>query len=92
MSWRACLNKMAKRMKKWADKKRRHMEYQVRYMVLVKLSTLDQHKGIHKSLIRKYEGHFSIEKRAGNVAYKVQHPPNCEVASGLSCEHVKALP
>ena len=49
---RSCLNKAAKRMKKWADKKRRHMEYQVGDLVLVKLSTLDRYKGLHKSLIR----------------------------------------
>ena len=51
------------------------MEYQVGDLVFVKLSTLDRHKGLHKSLIRKYEGPFSIEKRVGNVAYKVQLPP-----------------
>ena len=69
---RSCLNKTAKRMKKWADKKRRHMEYQVGDLILIKLSTLDRHKGLHKSLIRKYEGPFSIEKRVRNVTYRVQ--------------------
>ena len=68
---RLCLNKAAKRMKKWADKKRRHMEYQVGDLVLIKLSTLDRHKELHKSLIRKYEGPFLIEKRVENVAYRV---------------------
>ncbi|XP_020257138.1 uncharacterized protein LOC109833751 [Asparagus officinalis] len=72
---RSCLNKASKKMKKWADKKRRHMEYQVGDLVLVKLSTLDQHKGLHKSLIRKYEGPFPIEKRVWNVAYRVKLPP-----------------
>jgi len=52
-------------MKKWADKKRRHMEYKVGDLVLVKLSILDRHKGLHKSVIRKYEGSFPIEKRVG---------------------------
>ena len=50
------------------------MEYQVGDLVLIKLSTLDRHKGLHKSLIRKYEGPFPIEKRVGNVAYSVQLP------------------
>jgi len=72
---RSCLNKAAKRIKKWADKKMRQIEYQVGDLVLVKLSTLDRHKGLHKSLIRKYEGPFSIEKRVRNVAYRVQLPP-----------------
>ena len=62
-------------MKKWVDKKMRHMEYQVGDLVLVKLSTLDRHKGLHNSLIRKYEGPFPIEKRADNVAYRVQLLP-----------------
>ena len=31
------LEKAAKKMKKWADKKRRHAEFQVRDLVLVKL-------------------------------------------------------
>jgi len=62
-------------MKKWADEKRRHMEYQVGDLVFVKLSTLDRHKGLHKSLIRKYEGPFPIEKRVGNVVYRVQLSP-----------------
>ena len=51
------------------------MEYQVGDLLLVKLSTLDRHKGLYKSLIRKYEGPFSIEKRVGNVAYRVQLSP-----------------
>ncbi|XP_020271048.1 uncharacterized protein LOC109846235 [Asparagus officinalis] len=72
---RSCLNKAAKKMKKWADKKQRHMEYQVGDLVLVKISTLDRHKGLHKSLILKYEGSFPIEKRVGNVAYMVKLPP-----------------
>ena len=29
---------------KWADKKRRHMEYEVGDLVLVKISTLNRHK------------------------------------------------
>ena len=63
-------------MKKWADKKRRHMEYQVGHLVLVKLSTLDHHKGLRKSLIRKYEGPFPIEKRVGNVACLLYTSPS----------------
>jgi len=47
------------------------MEYQVGDLLLVKLSTLDRHKGLYKSLIRKYEGPFSVKKRVGNVAYRV---------------------
>jgi len=62
-------------MKKWDDKKRRHMDYHVGDLVLVKLSTLDRYKRRHKSLLRKYQGTFSIKERVGNVAYKVQLSP-----------------
>ena len=49
------------------------MEYQVGNLVLVKLSTLDRHKGLHKSLIRKYEGSFPIEKRVVQLLPTVKY-------------------
>ena len=35
---RTCLHKASKRMKKWADKKRRHVEFQAGDLVLAKLT------------------------------------------------------
>ncbi|PKI68931.1 hypothetical protein CRG98_010690 [Punica granatum] len=41
---RSCLNRATKRMKKWADKKRRHVEYSVGDLVLAKLHNILRHK------------------------------------------------
>ncbi|KAJ7958669.1 Retrotransposon protein, putative, Ty3-gypsy subclass [Quillaja saponaria] len=74
---RAYLEKASKRMKKWADKGRRQLEFQVGDLVLVKL-TKEQLKGLrgqdHK-LIRKYEGPLPIVSKVGKVAYKIDLPP-----------------
>ncbi|KAF2299433.1 hypothetical protein GH714_031935 [Hevea brasiliensis] len=32
----------------------------------------------HKGLLKKYEGHFSVEQRVGNVAYRVKLPAHLE--------------
>ncbi|PKI62932.1 hypothetical protein CRG98_016691, partial [Punica granatum] len=52
-----------KRMKKWADKKRRHVEYSVGDFVLVKLHNILRHKDVHKGLTRRYEGPFQVLQR-----------------------------
>ncbi|KAM2435170.1 hypothetical protein PS1_025158 [Malus domestica] len=57
---RAHLEKASKKMKKWADRKRRNHK-----------ST----RGLHKSLLQKYEGPFPIIKKVGKAAYVVELPP-----------------
>ncbi len=71
---RSCLHKASKRMKKWADRKRRHVEYQEGDQVLVKLHNVLRHKDVHKALVRRYEGPFRVLKRVGKVAYKLDLP------------------
>ncbi|CAN6728768.1 unnamed protein product [Malus baccata var. baccata] len=74
---RAHLEKASKKMKKWADRKRRNVEFQTGDQVFVKLNA-SQHKstrGLHKSLLRKYEGPFPIIKKIGKAAYVVELPP-----------------
>nr|XP_028950692.1 uncharacterized protein LOC114821710 [Malus domestica] len=71
---RAHLEKASKKMKKWADRKRRNVEFQTGDQVFVKLNA-SQHKstrGLHKSLLRKYEGPFPIIKKVGKAAYVVE--------------------
>lgn len=62
---RACLHKAVKRMKKWADTKRRPKEYEEGKMVLIKLfpTQFKSLRKMHKGLIRKYEAHFLSSKK-----------------------------
>lgn len=73
---KASLAKAAKKMKKWADLKRRHREFEEGDLVMVKLlpQTIRNYKKIHKGLLRRYEGPFPVEKRIGKLAYRVKLP------------------
>jgi hypothetical protein len=70
------LAKAQRRMKKFADAKRRPLEFYVGYKVMLKLPTKvlkKFRKGvIHKGLILKYDGPFEIVKRVGKVAYQLE--------------------
>ncbi|KAK8994843.1 hypothetical protein V6N11_045912 [Hibiscus sabdariffa] len=72
---RACLHKAGKRTKKWADKKRRDMEFQVGDLVLAKLNLTLRNSSVHRALVRRYEGPYRVVKRVGKVAYKLELPP-----------------
>ncbi|XP_031251038.1 subtilisin-like protease SBT1.2 [Pistacia vera] len=78
---RAALHKAAKRMKKWADKKRRHVEFQEGDLVLVKLlpQQFKTLRKVHKGLVRKYEGPFQVIQRIGKVSYRLQLPPKLKI-------------
>ncbi|PKI77579.1 hypothetical protein CRG98_002033 [Punica granatum] len=78
---RSCLNRVTKQMKKWADKKRRLVEYSVGDLVLVKLHNILRHKAVHKGLTRRYKGPFQVLQRVGNVAYKVELPKKLKLPS-----------
>ncbi|XP_028122704.1 uncharacterized protein LOC114319840 [Camellia sinensis] len=72
----AYLEKTASKMKKWADEKRRSLEFRVGDQVLVKLNP-EQCKFMRerdKRLVRKYEGSVTILKRIGKCAYKIDVP------------------
>ncbi|KAL6141264.1 hypothetical protein ACLB2K_059554 [Fragaria x ananassa] len=78
---RAALHKAATRMKKWADKKRRHVELKEGDLVLVKLLP-QQFKSlskVHKSLVHKYKGPFKVIKCIGKVSYKLHLPPKLKI-------------
>ncbi|KAH0743213.1 hypothetical protein KY290_031206 [Solanum tuberosum] len=71
------LDKAAKKMEKFANRKRHPTDYKVGDMVLVKFN-LRQFKalrGIHQNLVRKYEGPFRIVAKVGKISYKVELPP-----------------
>ena len=72
---RSYLDKATKKMKKWADKKRRHIEYKFRDMVLVKLLP-QQFKSlrlVHKGLVRRYEGPFPMLGRSTRCLTKLSY-------------------
>ena len=75
----ACLVKANKRTKKWADQHRRDIEYQVGDLVMVKLHFIMRHTGLHKALIRRYEGPFRVLKRIGRTAYKLELPSKFKI-------------
>ena len=65
-------------MKKYADKRRRPLEFQFGDKVLLKLTPQIWRKfrseSVHQGLIPKYNGPFEIMKRVGNIAYKLKLP------------------
>ncbi|KAE8734320.1 hypothetical protein F3Y22_tig00000773pilonHSYRG00160 [Hibiscus syriacus] len=71
---RACLHKAGKRTKKWADRKRRDVNFEVGDLVLAKLSGILRNP-YHKGLVRRYEGPFKVLKRVGTMAYRLELPP-----------------
>ncbi|XP_012458151.1 uncharacterized protein LOC105778935 [Gossypium raimondii] len=76
---RACLHKANKCSKKWAGKKRMDVQFQVGDSVLAKLHLILRYTGLHKGLVRRYEGPFKVVKRVGKVAYKLELPAKLKV-------------
>ncbi|KAK3029769.1 hypothetical protein RJ639_038891 [Escallonia herrerae] len=64
---RSYLDKAGRKMKKWADKRRRSKEYNLGDMVMLKLlpQQFKSFRKVHKGLIRKYEGPFPILAKVG---------------------------
>ncbi|KAL5826612.1 hypothetical protein ACOSQ4_018409 [Xanthoceras sorbifolium] len=88
---RSYLDKAARKMKKWADKKRRRVEFQVGDLVLVKLlpQQFKAFRKVHKGLVRKYEGPFPILKKVGKVSYKVELPQRLKIHPVFHVSHLK---
>lgn len=63
-------------MKKLVANKRRHAEFNVGDLVLVKIlpSPYKYARSVHKGLVQRYEGPFSIITRVGNASYKLELP------------------
>ncbi|KAK2997654.1 hypothetical protein RJ639_024922, partial [Escallonia herrerae] len=74
---RSYLDKARRKMKKWADKRRRPKEYNLGDMVILKLlpQQFKSFRKVHKGLIRKYEGPFPIVAKVGKVSYRLELPP-----------------
>ncbi|KAH0650191.1 hypothetical protein KY284_030103 [Solanum tuberosum] len=69
---RSYLDKAARKMKKFADRKRRLVDYRIGDQVMIKLN-LRQFKSLRsvsESLIRRYEGPFEIIAKAGKISFR----------------------
>jgi hypothetical protein len=76
------LAKAQANMKKYADKKRRPLEFKLGDMVLVKLQPYRQHSAaLHRNqkLSRRYFGLFAVIEKIGYVAYKLLIPPHARI-------------
>ena len=86
--------KAQRRMKKYADKGRRPLEFQVRDKVLLKLTPQIWKKfrseAIHRGLIPKYDGPFEIVKRVGVVAYKLKLPKRLQIHPTIHVSFLKS--
>lgn len=75
---RDSLEKVARIVKKYADKGRRPLEFQMGNQVLLKLTPQMwnnlRRKNIHKGLVPRYNGSFEVIKRISNVAYQLKLP------------------
>ncbi|RVW95000.1 Transposon Ty3-I Gag-Pol polyprotein [Vitis vinifera] len=72
---RSYLDKAAKKMKKLANKKQRHTEYNVGDMVLVKLlpQQFKSLRPVHKGLVRRYEGPFPYMGRSARYPIELSY-------------------
>ena len=78
---RSYLDKAARKMKKFADRRRRPVNYQIGERVMVKLNPrqFKSLRGVNQNLIRKYEGPFEIVAKAGKISYRVDMPHHLKI-------------
>jgi hypothetical protein len=74
-------------MKKYADRNRRPLEFQVGDLVMLKLTPQIwkkiTSKRWHKGLFQWYDGPFEVMKRVGPVAYRLALPREDEGAPNI---------
>lgn len=65
------LAKASKRMKRWADVKRRPLEFEGDLIMVKLLPHQARRRFVNVRLVRRYEGPFMLEKRIGKQAYRL---------------------
>ncbi|KAL0461931.1 UNVERIFIED_CONTAM: hypothetical protein Slati_0080700 [Sesamum latifolium] len=77
------LAKAQRRMKKYADMGRRHVEFSVGDQVLLKLTPQIwkkiSSKSVHRRLIPKYDGPFEVVSKVGSLAYRLKLPNRLKI-------------
>ena len=70
------MEKASKHMKKWADKKRRPLQFRARDQVLIKLRPEQIRFRGRKDqrLVQKYEGPVEVLKKIRDTSYRVVYP------------------
>ncbi|KAL0301975.1 UNVERIFIED_CONTAM: hypothetical protein Sradi_6474300 [Sesamum radiatum] len=66
------LAKAQRRMKKYADMGRRHVEFSVGDQVLLKIWKKISSKSVHRGLIPKYDGPLEVISKVGSLAYRLK--------------------
>ncbi|CAA0825912.1 Unknown protein [Striga hermonthica] len=90
---RDSLAKAQRRMKKYANRGRRDVQFAVGDLVLLKVSPKVwkriSAKAVHRGLIPKYEGPFEIVSKVGNVAYRLKMPDRLKVHPTFHLSYLK---
>jgi len=88
---RAYLEKASKHMKKWADKKRRPLEFRAGDQVLIKLRPEQIRFRSRKDqrLVRKYEGPVEVLKKIGATSYRVALPAWIQIHPVIHVSNLK---
>ncbi|OIT34800.1 hypothetical protein A4A49_11859 [Nicotiana attenuata] len=78
---RSYLDKAARKMKKFADRKRRPVNYRIGDKVMVKLNPqqFKSLRGVNQNLIRRYEGPFEITAKVGKVSFRLDLPHHLKI-------------
>ncbi|OIT19546.1 hypothetical protein A4A49_44740, partial [Nicotiana attenuata] len=78
---RSYLDKAARKMKQFADRKRHPVNNRIGDKVMVKLNPrqFKSLRGVNQSLIQRYEGPFKITGKVGKVSFKLDMPHHLKI-------------
>lgn len=76
---RSYLDKAARKMKKFADRKRRPVNYRIGDKVMVNSIPGSSNRPVNQNLIRRYEGPFEITAKVGKISFKLDMPHHLKI-------------